>query len=124
MIIWVQRIENLALAAFIALAFIVAGFSWWWLFALFLAFDLSALGYIKNARVGAWWYNAVHNYTIPAVLGLGYGASVLWESPVDFLGLLAGCWAFHVAVDRGLGYGLKLITSFSDTHLGTIGKQP
>ncbi len=28
----------------------------------------------------------------------------------------------HVGMDRALGYGLKLPTSFQDTHLGRIGK--
>jgi hypothetical protein len=32
-------------------------------------------------------------------------------------------WAFHIAGDRVLGYGLKFTSSFQDTHLGTIGKQ-
>ena len=35
--------------------------------------------------------------------------------------LLAACWAFHVAVDRALGYGLKL-GAFRHTHLGLIGR--
>ena len=29
----------------------------------------------------------------------------------------------HVGMDRALGYGLKLPTSFQDTHLGRIGKR-
>ena len=37
-----------------------------------------------------------------------------------FLGLL---WAFHIAGDRVLGYGLKFASGFQDTHLGRIGKQ-
>ncbi|TDB99096.1 DUF4260 family protein [Actinomadura sp. 7K534] len=32
--------------------------------------------------------------------------------------------AFHVGVDRALGYGLKLPDSFRHTHLGEIGKNP
>jgi Domain of unknown function (DUF4260) len=35
-----------------------------------------------------------------------------------FVGLL---WAFHVAGDRVLGYGLKFASGFQDTHLGRIG---
>ncbi len=29
----------------------------------------------------------------------------------------------HVGMDRAAGYGLKLTTSFQDTHLGRIGKR-
>jgi hypothetical protein len=36
-------------------------------------------------------------------------------------GVLACAWAFHVGVDRALGYGLKLPDSFRSTHLGRIG---
>jgi len=32
-------------------------------------------------------------------------------------------WAFHIAGDRVLGYGLKFTSGFQDTHLGRIGKQ-
>ena len=42
-------------------------------------------------------------------------------------GVLACSWAFHVGVDRALGYGLKLPeNSFRSTHLGQIGgkRQP
>ena len=38
-------------------------------------------------------------------------------------GVLACSWAFHVGVDRALGYGLKLPDSFRNTHLGQIGGQ-
>ncbi|WP_281964856.1 DUF4260 family protein [Serinicoccus marinus] len=37
---------------------------------------------------------------------------------------VAGTWAFHIAVDRLLGYGLKFTDSFAHTHLGEIGKKP
>jgi hypothetical protein len=29
----------------------------------------------------------------------------------------------HVGMDRAAGYGLKLSTSFRDTHLGRIGRE-
>ena len=29
----------------------------------------------------------------------------------------------HVGMDRAVGYGLKLPTSFQDTHLGRIGRE-
>lgn len=90
-------------------------FAWWWLFALFLAFDLSAIGYLRGPSLGALMYNAVHSYMAPAVL---FGAFVVTE--VRWVGLLALAWAFHVAVDRALGYGLKHSDAFQHTHLGWL----
>lgn len=118
----VQRVENGLLAVAILVAFAVTGTGWWWPLLAFLAFDLSMLGYLAGPRVGAAAYNAVHSYAAPAalaLLGLGLlavGADPFWPF------LLAGVWAFHVAADRALGYGLKLATAFEHTHLGTIGR--
>jgi hypothetical protein len=39
-------------------------------------------------------------------------------APVE-IGLI---WAAHIGIDRALGYGLKLPTSFNQTHLGPIGR--
>ena len=39
------------------------------------------------------------------------------------MGVAVGVVLFaHVAVDRALGYGLKLPAGFRDTHLGRIGR--
>jgi Domain of unknown function (DUF4260) len=116
--IWFERTENLAIAATIVVAFVRLHFSWWWLPVFFVAFDLSAAGYLAGNRAGAVCYNLAHAYIAPAVLLLSYVVSATrWCA---FAGLL---WAFHIAVDRVLGYGLKFASSFQHTHLGTIGKQ-
>jgi hypothetical protein len=116
--VWFERTENLAVAAAVAAAFVSLHFSWWWLPALFLAFDASMVGYLAGNRAGAVCYNLAHAYVVPAVLLLSYVASgTRWCA---FVGLL---WAFHIAGDRVLGYGLKFTSGFQDTHLGTIGKQ-
>ena len=112
-----QRLENAAIAAAIVVATVTLDYAWWWLLALFLVFDLSALGYAANTRVGAFFYNAVHSYWAPAVLGV-----IALVSDVRWAGLVALAWAFHVAVDRAIGYGLKHADSFQHTHLGWIGK--
>lgn len=117
----VQRIENGALAVAILLAMIAAHQPWWLLLAAFLLFDLSALGYLRGARAGALTYNVVHNYAGPAIALSLYLALVLTDRTVTWLALLAACWAFHVALDRALGYGLKL-DDFAHTHLGRIGR--
>ena len=90
--------------------------------AAFLAFDLSMLGYLRSTAAGATTYNAVHNYAFPALAAL---AALTLEPVSEALsttaGVLACAWAFHVGVDRALGYGLKLPDSFRSTHLGQIG---
>lgn len=117
-----QRIENGAIAVAVVLLVIAFGMPWWWLLAAFLLFDISALGYVRGARVGALFYNAVHSYTAPALVLVVYAA--LWIAGHDlmWLALTSACWAFHVAVDRALGYGLKL-QDFTHTHLGRIGRR-
>ncbi|TDE37701.1 DUF4260 domain-containing protein [Actinomadura sp. 6K520] len=121
-----QRVEA-AGAALIALVAVVMLYpEWWWvILAAFLAFDLSMLGYARSTAAGATTYNAVHNYAFPALAGL----VALATEPVSpgtstAAGVLACAWAFHVGVDRALGYGLKLPDSFRNTHLGEIGKNP
>lgn len=116
-----QRAENLLIGIGVVIAVIAWGKPWWLLLVAFLAFDLSALGYLVNDRVGALVYNLVHNYSAPAALIAAWAALQLGDVGADWMVLLAACWGFHVAVDRALGYGLK-VSSFADTHLGVIGK--
>jgi hypothetical protein len=111
------RLEGVAaFAAGIAL-FGTSGGHWLWLLPLLLVPDVSALGYLSGPRIGALAYNAVHNWALgTATLGIG-----LWlASPA--LVLAAAILIAHVGMDRALGYGLKLPSSFQDTHLGRIGR--
>lgn len=119
MTVWFQRIESGVIAAAVVVAFTQLGFSWWWLLALFLLFDLSMIGYVASPKLGAWTYNAVHSYVVPATL-----AAVAWATDSRTAGFLALVWAFHIAVDRLLGYGLKFTDRFTHTHLGEIGPEP
>jgi hypothetical protein len=109
-----------------ALAALAAGIVIWmandgslvWLVPVLLLPDLSAVGYLVNARVGAVTYNIVHNWTIASVaLGLG------WWLDSSFLVLTGAVLLAHVGLDRVLGYGLKLPSGFQDTHLGRIGRR-
>lgn len=90
-----------------------------WLLAipLLLVPDVSAVGYLRGPRLGAFTYNLVHNWAF----GLGLlGVGIAADSPAI---AIAGAVAIaHVGMDRALGYGLKLTTSFQDTHLGRIGR--
>ena len=116
-ILW-QRFEGAIVATAIVFATIEMGFAWWWLLALFLAFDFSAIGYVVNARIGAFAYNAAHQYGAGAAAIVGF--LVLDQRWLALLGL---CWLFHVAVDRAWGYGLKHADDFHHTHLGHIGRR-
>jgi uncharacterized protein DUF4260 len=111
------RLEWVAVAV-TAIAFYAASGVSWWLFALLiLAPDLSMLGYFAGPRVGAVAYNALHILIVPLLLALaGYG---LANSMATAIALI---WIIHIAVDRALGYGLKLSSGFHDTHLGRIGR--
>lgn len=107
-----------------AATFVAAVFAYWWLGAswalfavLILAPDLSMLGYLAGPRVGAVVYNAVHTLIGPlALLGAALLFPLSWAMPVAVI------WLAHIAMDRTLGYGLKLSTGFADTHMGTIGR--
>jgi hypothetical protein len=114
--VWFQRVENAMIAALVAVAFVELGFSWWWLVVLFLLFDVSMVGYLHDPRLGAWAYNTVHSYIGPAACGVG--AVVSASRGLAFVSLV---WAFHIGIDRLLGYGLKLRDRFTSTHLGEIG---
>ena len=118
-----QRVEAGAVALAALVAVVAVYPEWWWMvLAAFLAFDLSMLGYARSTAAGATTYNLVHNYAFPAAAGV---AALALEpaSPAasTAAGVLACAWAFHVGVDRALGYGLKLPDSFTNTHLGVIG---
>lgn len=99
------RIEGAALAVAAAVAFVAVGFAWWWLLALFLLFDLSMVGYAMNDRVGAIAYNAVHNYAVPAVLVVVAITMLRLGGDARAVAFIAGCWLFHVGVDRAVGFG-------------------
>lgn len=108
-----------------ALAIFVAGVAGYlqlnghplWLLPLLLAPDLSMIGYLGGARLGAVTYNLAHNLVV-ALAAIGVG----WIAAVAPLALAGAILAAHVGMDRALGYGLKLPTDFRDTHLGRIGR--
>lgn len=117
-----QRLEAAGLAVVALTALLLAGHAWWWPLVLFLVFDLAALGYLAGPRTGAFCYNAVHSWLGPAAavaVAMVLRAAGAASAPLE---VVAGSWAFHIALDRVLGYGLKEVTSFSHTHLGRIGR--
>jgi hypothetical protein len=106
-------------AAFVAglAIFIAAGGPWLLALPLLLVPDVSMVGYLVNPRVGAFAYDLIHNWAVGLII-LGIG---LWFG-VGAVTLAGAILIAHVGMDRAAGYGLKLPTSFHDTHLGPIGK--
>jgi hypothetical protein len=112
-----QRLEGLVVFLGGTYAWTMLGGAWWLFLLLLLTPDVSMIGYLVNARVGAAIYNLIHSYTLPA-LSLAFG---LWFNiPVlMFGGILV---LAHIGMDRTLGYGLKFGSGFRDTHLGKVGR--
>ncbi|HEV3371539.1 MAG TPA: DUF4260 domain-containing protein [Xanthobacteraceae bacterium] len=103
-------------AAGVLVAAVIA-YAWngrgWLMFALlFLAPDISMLGYLGGRKLGAGIYNFAHTYILPAALA-AYG---LYQSQPLALDL-ALIWIAHIGFDRLLGFGLKYQTAFRHTHL-------
>lgn len=98
--------------------FSLLDYSWWVLPACLLLPDLSMVGYLGGAKTGARLYNLFHNkFVAILVLIAGFWWSIPW------LALAGVILLGHSAMDRMLGYGLKLDAGFEHTHLGRIGKK-
>lgn len=112
----ILRLEGLVAAAISVAAYARIGASWWLFAALWLAPDLSMLGYLGRPCRAARIYNTFHTYLLPVVLGT---SAILLHAR----GLLpvALIWINHIGVDRLLGYGLKYSDGFGWTHLGLTG---
>lgn len=109
------RIEGGLVLAAGVLAYKEAHDSWRLFAVMFLAPDLSMLGYLLNVRTGAALYNFIHTYTLPILL-------VLYSLFTKEARLLpyALIWTAHIGMDRLLGFGLKYPTRFNDTHLQRV----
>lgn len=115
--LYIQRAESLAVFVSASYLYFACNFSLVAYILLLFIFDISMVGYIKNARIGAYCYNIVHSFVLPVTLAtLSYALDIR---------ILLGCsllWMAHIGLDRTLGYGLKLTSGFTNTHLGKIGK--
>ena len=110
------RVEGLALFSLATGAYYLADGSWVLFLVLFLAPDLSAVGYLASPRVGSATYNAAHVAALPAALLAG-SWYVGWSLGIG----LALVWLAHVGIDRAVGYGLKYAEApFAETHLQRV----
>lgn len=111
------KLEEVAMMGLSIYLFSLLPYAWWWYPALLLAPDISFVGYAAGNKVGAVVYNFIHHKAV-AIAVYVIGAYLHADSA-----LLIGVILFgHSSMDRFFGYGLKYFTGFSDTHLGTIGK--
>ena len=111
------RLEGVAAFAAALALFGATGGNWLFLVPLLLLPDISAAGYLAGPRIGAAAYNLFHNW-VPGVVTLVVG--FLLASPAILI--VAAILIAHVGMDRAVGYGMKLPSSFHDTHLGRMGR--
>ena len=111
------RIEEFLMFILSIYLFNFLDYEWWLFLTLFLAPDLSMVGYIISPKIGAYAYNLFHHKGLAlAIYLLGI---YLGESELQLVGLIL---FGHSSFDRVFGYGLKHKDSFNHTHLGLIGK--
>jgi hypothetical protein len=117
---WIRpwlRVEGLATFAAGLAGFLFLGLPWWAFVLLLVVPDISMAGYLRGPRLGAITYNLAHDLaTGVAIAGLGVATGIV---PVLAAGAIL---VAHSGMDRMAGYGLKLPSSFRDTHLGRIGR--
>ncbi len=114
----ILRFESLGLFAVTTYLYFHFGFSVAPFFIFFFLPDIGCLGYIFSPRVGGFLYNALHHQGLISIfllLGLIINNRVLIEISIIFLS--------HSNFDRVLGFGLKHLDSFNNTHLEMIGKK-
>lgn len=109
------KLEELAQMLFGIFLFSQLNFAWWWFLVLILTPDIGMLGYIINTKIGAYTYNLFHHKGIAlAILIFGM------YQQIEYLELAGIILFSHSAMDRMLGYGLKYVDSFKNTHLGKL----
>jgi len=113
----ILRLEGGLVLVSAAAAYAQQGGHWSQFLLLFLIPDLSMLGYLAGARIGAATYNFAHSYVLPLAIGLA-GIGSAQPTLID----VALIWIAHIGLDRMLGYGLKYGSAFGHTHLGLLGR--
>lgn len=113
----VLKLEEAAMFALsvYVLTLIDTQFTWWVYPILYLAPDISMVGYWAGNKAGAWLYNVGHSKTLAiiiAIVGMLLSNDIVLISGVILFG--------HSSMDRMFGFGLKLDKGFKHTHLGVL----
>lgn len=107
------RLEGLAVLIFSIAAYWHLDGNRWWFFGLLLWPDLAFFAYLKGHLIGAKFYNALHTYIGPLLIGSG-GMLPNQQTLV----LFALIWTSHIGTDRIVGMALSipngLMSSTSD----------
>lgn len=126
------RLEELGQFLFVVLAlvFFVGGVPWWVYLLLVLGPDVGMLGYLVNARVGAFTYNLLHHKGVAFLVGAGaflfmpFPGDEPSAMPLGQILIISSLVLYgHASMDRIFGYGLKFGDNFHHTNLGWIGKK-
>jgi hypothetical protein len=113
--VWL-RLDGVVLLVTSIILFALTHQHWWVYPVLFFVPDVFMIGYMRDTKVGAIFYNAGHSYFLPSLLVL-FG----WHHHLALaIGLI---WLGHVGFDRLAGYGLKYDTNFKHTHLGSLSNE-
>ncbi len=113
---WFLRLDGLVLLAASVVVFAAQHVRWWLYPALLLVPDVSMVGYLRDARVGALLYNLGHSYLAPTIVVLAG-----WRTASPLTIACGVIWLGHIGFDRAMGYGLKYDDAFTSTHFGPIG---
>jgi hypothetical protein len=116
--ITILRLEGLFYLIFGLFLFSNEQQPWSQFFYLFILPDISLLGYLFSARIGAYCYNTLHSSIGPISLYI-----IGRQLNIEYLFILSYIWISHIGFDRMLGFGIKYTDSFKHTHLGMIGKK-
>lgn len=109
------RVEGCAVLAVVLMLYAHQGYSWLVFVLLLFVPDLAIPTFSLNKRLGSIIYNLMHTYTSPLFV------AVISFIASQSLGLqLALIWLAHIAIDRILGYGLKYLGQFKNTHLSHV----
>jgi hypothetical protein len=114
----ILKLEEAAMFVLSIYALSLFHVNWWVYLLLVIAPDVSFVGYAAGNKVGAVCYNFFHHKGVAIAIFLaGFITKDEWPQIIGII--LFG----HSAMDRMLGYGLKLSQGFKYTHLGMIGKK-
>lgn len=121
------RTEELAQLVLCTILLSVFAAPWWAYLLLAVGPDIGMVGYLANARTGAFTYNLFHHKGLALVLvAMGFTSAVgTWAADFQSPWLpTAGVILYgHSCLDRLLGFGLKFNDHFQHTHLGWIGRE-
>ena len=109
------HIEGTTLLGLALFLYAMQGYAWSTFWLLLLVPDLSFVPYMLNRQLGTFVYNALHTITLPLAL-VAFATMTDWTFGIQ----LALIWLAHIGVDRTVGYGLKYVDSFKNTHLSKV----